>query len=481
MIKSINFKNFRNLSGKYIFNNNIDIVIGKNNDGKTNLLDGIRLAFSCVTSDYFKIQKSDFFNSDDTNNIVVEVELENDIIPSLSYIDSVGNTRYGFRVLIKKTHSGKYKKEISLLNGSNIDFDILSEDEKIPNIFMIPLVRVEEIYTGGFITGLSKFIESEDKYKDLKEESKKKIKESIKEKMYIFQNFCGKFNQKMDIALSEPKLSDEKVFIVEEGNEEHHYMIGSGYKSIANIYLNTLNDKYNIILIDEIENHLHPSLIRTFINELKLIKNTQIIATTHSPIVINEFLIEEIIDVKQKKINLKEKTCNKLNKFLHPGRNELLFAENIILVEGYTEELLLKHYLNKKQLNWTIINVAGVMFEPYIELALFLKKKIIVISDNDISLSENQIQSSRFTNLENICKTYDIPIFVMYNTLESDLYNCGYLNSYLEYLRPHEVHTNIFVAKQKCKTKIVEKLIYENVDLNEWHIIRDIENEFKSN
>lgn len=88
MIKSINFLNYRNLNGKYIFNNNIDIIIGRNNEGKTNLLDGIRLAFSCITSEYFKLQKSDFNNSDDSNNIIIDVELENDIIPSLSFINS---------------------------------------------------------------------------------------------------------------------------------------------------------------------------------------------------------------------------------------------------------------------------------------------------------------------------------------------------------------------------------------------------------
>ena len=36
----------------------------------------------------------------------------------------------------------------------------------------------------------------------------------------------------------------------------------------------------------------------------------------------------------------------KLNTFLHPGRNELMLADNIILVEGYTEEVLLKYYLS---------------------------------------------------------------------------------------------------------------------------------------
>ena len=42
MIKSVTFKNFRNLDGKYEFNNTLNVIIGKNNSGKTNLLDGIK-------------------------------------------------------------------------------------------------------------------------------------------------------------------------------------------------------------------------------------------------------------------------------------------------------------------------------------------------------------------------------------------------------------------------------------------------------
>lgn len=55
MIKSIEFKNFRNVNGKYYFNSNLNVIIGKNNSGKTNILDGIRLAFSCLTRNHFTL------------------------------------------------------------------------------------------------------------------------------------------------------------------------------------------------------------------------------------------------------------------------------------------------------------------------------------------------------------------------------------------------------------------------------------------
>jgi len=157
-----------------------------------------------------------------------------------------------------------------------------------------------------------------------------------------------------------------------------------------------------------------PSFLNNFfVSNNKL--NTIIISTTHSPVVINELKMEEIIDISGKSINLiEDKNCiRKLNTFLHPGRNELMLADNIVLVEGYTEEVLLKYYLSKNNYNWTIINVSGLMFDPYIQLACLLNKKIIVVSDNDKLLSEKQEQSTRFSNLKVICDKKKIKLLIV--------------------------------------------------------------------
>lgn len=481
MIKSVEFINYRNLNQKFEFNNTLNIIFGNNNFGKTNLLDGIRLAFSTITNDYFKISKSDFKNSDDTVPINIKVELEVDSIPSLNFFDENGKIKCGFNVFIKQTQNGRYIREVSHLNCSPIDFEILRDDVRLPNVYMIPLARVEDIYTDGLVTGISKFINSEEKYRDLKKDSKNAIKEEIKTKKEEFQNFCKKFNQNLDIELSEPKISDEKVYIV-DGDKEHNYKIGAGYKSIANIILNTLNENYNIILIDEIENHLHPSLIRTLMRELRKIKNTIIIGTTHSPVVINELNMEELIDISGKRLsNISEKNRKKLNVFLHPGRSELMLADNIILVEGYTEELLLNNYLYENNYNWTVVNVAGIMFEPYIELSIFLNKKVIVVSDNDKSLSDTLQPSERFNNLKQLCDNYKIKLLEVDNTLETDLYNNGYLENYKDLLKQHKQHNVIYIAKKNRKTEIAEKLIEDEVDISEWHIIKEIKDEFGGN
>ena len=481
MIKSVKFKNFRNLNGKYEFNNTLNVIIGKNNSGKTNVLDGIRLAFSAITNDYFKLSDSDFKDSKDDHVIEISVELQYNSISSLNFCDDNGQNRCGFITYVKKTKSGRYIKTFSLLNGCNIDVDIVREDENIPNLYLIPLIRVEDIYTAGLTTGISTFIDSEEKYKKLKDDSKKAIKKELDSKIQKFKELCKKFNENLDIELTDPKISDEKVYIV-DGDKEHNFHIGSGYKSIANIMLNTLDENFNIILIDEIENHLHPALIRTLIRELRKIDNTIIISTTHSSVVINELKMEEIIDISGKSIDsIGNMHIKKLNTFLHPGRNELMLADNIVLVEGYTEEVLLKYYLSKNNYNWTIINVAGVMFEPYIQLTSLLNKKIIVMSDNDKLLSDEKKPSSRFNNLKLLCAQKGIKLIEIENTLETDLKINGFLNNCSDLLEKHKKYPEFYVAKQKKKVEIAEKLIENDIDLSNWHAIKEIKNEFESN
>ena len=207
----------------------------------------------------------------------------------------------------------------------------------------------------------------------------------------------------------------------------------------------------------------------------------KIIGTTHSPIVLNELHIEEIMDISSISLDiLPSQIKDKLNIFLHPGRGELILADNVILVEGYTEELILKNYLSKNNYNWTVINVAGVMFEPYIMLCSILKKRVIVVSDNDRSTNDGLNPSNRFINLRNLCSEKNIKLLEMDNTLETDLYNNGFLESYNSLLESHKKYREIKVAKPNKKTEIATKLIENDIDLSTWHIIKEIVNEFRN-
>lgn len=480
MIRHIEFENFRNLSGKYLLETQLTMIVGKNSSGKTNLLDGVRYAFSALTGEYIKIEKSDFKDSDDSLVIRIKVALEDGSIPSLSYIDSDGVEKYGFSLTIRRTQTGRYKREVNLYNGSPVDWDILSEDSKIPNIYAIPLARTDVIYGDGLPFNVADFIESENEYKKIKDEAKEKIKEQMGDKINQFKSLCTKFDQNLDIDVTDPKISSEKLYIL-GGEKEHGVKIGSGYKSIANILLHTFGDRYIILLLDEIENHIHPSLLRTFLRELEKIGNITIVATTHSPVVINECSTEEILDISGKRLSeLQADVLHKLNAFLHPGRGEIIFADNVILVEGYTEEMLLKNYLHSKSNNnWTVINAVGVMFKPYIDLARLLNKHLIVISDTDIMNSSEP--SDRFKKLKEYCDANDTRIIEMENTLESDLELSGFIDKENKLLRKLEGNDYYVAKSSRYKTRIAQEIIDDGVDLSSWHVIKEIEDEFGNN
>ena len=483
MLKSIEFDNFRNLSGKYELNTRINVFTGRNSSGKTNLLDGVRLAFSVISGEYFRISKIDFRACDDSRPIIIKVELVVSSIPSLNYKESDGSEWCGFIVIIKKNPTGRYSREFRLLNGAKINSEIVTEDPSIPIVQTIPFVRAEDIYTDGLATSLIDFIESEENYQRVKMESKEKLKKEISPKVKKFKGLCQKFNQNLDIEMSDPKLSNERLYIVDSNIEEHRSKIGSGYRSIANIMLNMIGDRQGIILIDEIENHLHPALARMLIRELRNHDNITVIATTHSPVVVNEAHIEELIDISGLRLDkLEKETKDKLNLFLHPGRGELIFGDNIILVEGYTEELILRNFAFEHEKNWTVVNVAGVMFHPYIELGSFLNKKMVVMSDDDRVKSTDGISTDRFKKLQTQCALKDILLVDIENTLESDLYKNGFLECAKDKLKLTEGKVKYYVAKDNNrKTGIAELLLVNKVDLTDWHAIQEIENEFKSN
>ena len=482
MIKSVQFVNFRNLNRKYEFRERPNIVTGVNNGGKTNLLDGIRLAFSTIDGSYFRVNKSDFFDSNDSKPINIYVELEYNSIPSFNYEDENSKQRCGFRVRIRKTKSGYYVKELAHYNGNPIDRDIILDDvESIPNVYPVPLYRVEDLYTPGLSVGLASFLDSEEGYGEIKEKARESIKREISAKENKFKELTSSFANNLNIEVANPSISNEKLFIV-DGDREHSANIGAGYRSIANMFLCTLDDKTNILLIDEIENHIHPSLLRSLIRKLDSIENLFVIATTHSPVVLNESKIESLIEISCGSLNnMDSETIRKLNTFLHPGRGELIISENIVLVEGYTEELIIKNYVVNNNKNWTVINVAGVMFEPYVRLAHLLNKKIIVISDDDRSNTKDGAPTKRFNSLKKLCDELSVTLVQVYNTLETELYKEGFLNGFDDLLKKKSETRDYMVAKSKRKTEIALKIIEDGVDLSNWRVIESIEDAFRGN
>ena len=495
MIKSITFRNFRNLDCKtYEFTDKFNLIIGKNGSGKTNILDGIRLAFSAFDGNYFKVNTSDFTDSDDNNPIEIIVLLEDDAIPSFNQYKEDGVVLCGFRVTVNKTSRGVYRKSFYNYDGSPISSDIVMSDKKIPSVYFLPMRRIDDIYSEYASISLDQFIDSEQTYASLRNDFSESVANRLESEIGAFKLFSKKFGKDFDVELNGIKTSGEKIYVI-EGSRAHNRSIGAGYRSIANIILNTTGGGYGIILLDELENHLHPALLRTLVQELKSKEDILIVATTHSPVAINQMKIKELIDSTSGNVadligkatieGGADEIIKKIDIFLHPGRNELMLADKVIIVEGFSEELVLRNYIENNNMNVTVVNAQGVMFEPYLVLAKALGKHVIAISDNDRSQSEDgKKNTTRFSNLKVLCDKLTVPLLEMDNTFETDIHNefGETLDSTLkEMLRPHNKHTDIIVSKSNKKTEFATRLVESSIDLSNWHIIRSIVDEFKDN
>lgn len=486
MIERVTIKNFRNLSGIFDFSSSLNIVVGKNGSGKTNLVDAIRLAFSKFDDDmYYRVQKSDFTNGDDSAPIEISILLKKDSMPRLSFLEYDGSTACGFKMIVRKYGKDRYRREVKLYDGNHVDIEQVENDvDNIPKLCVVPLVRIEDIYNPGLRVGLKELMVSDERYKDIMKKSKEVIKDDIKQLSTRFNNLVGKFGKNLTFDPTDPNISKERLNVIDADplHADFASSIGSGYQSIANILLNALDEKFKIVLIDEIENHLHPALLRNLLNEIREQDSMLVVATTHSPVAINEVGIREIIsmDGRSHGVDVENQSSKRLDKFLNPGRAELIFADNVILVEGYTEEMLIRYHITKNRLNWTVVNVAGIMFEPYIDICIALNKTTVVMSDNDVSKNGGR-PTSRFNNLKSICEGNNIPIIEIDNTLESDLYKNGYLDSLdkSKYLKNESGH--YVVKDSRYKTEIAAKLIENNCDFGTWWAVKEISKIFASN
>lgn len=131
-----------------------------------------------------------------------------------------------------------------------------------------------------------------------------------------------------------------------------------------------------ILLIDEPEAFLHPPTIRSARDALYdfALNNPewQVIATTHSPVFIDlskdhttivrvdaASSEEHYISTDSVSFNEDERTRLRMIRACHPVVNEFFFYENIVLVEGPTEHLVVKHVAALKHIDVHVIDCMG--------------------------------------------------------------------------------------------------------------------------
>ncbi|MBL9008035.1 MAG: AAA family ATPase [Myxococcales bacterium] len=159
-------------------------------------------------------------------------------------------------------------------------------------------------------------------------------------------------------------------------------------------------------LVEELEAHLHPQAQMQAIETLQKQKDVQLILTTHSPNVGSKIKLENLIICDQGKVypmgamhtQLAPDDYVFLQRFLDITKANLFFARGVILLEGWSEELLMNELAkligyDLVQKGVAIINVTNLAFMRYANIfkrnaAPHFSKRVAIVADVDVSPTE---------------------------------------------------------------------------------------------
>jgi putative ATP-dependent endonuclease of OLD family len=169
-------------------------------------------------------------------------------------------------------------------------------------------------------------------------------------------------------------------------------------------------------LIEELEAHLHPQAQMKVIEALQNKKKIQLILTTHSPNLASKVKLENIIICHNQNVYPLNSKCTLLahgdykylERFLDTTKANLFFAKGVIMVEGWSEEILIPALARKMKKDGlitkdlteagvSIVNVASAEFRKFAKIFLrkdnhYLNLPVAIITDVDVPAYEKTLR-----------------------------------------------------------------------------------------
>lgn len=384
--------NYRSITNAYKLNlQNMTILIGKNNEGKSNLIKALNLAMKIV----------EFSGNFKRRIIPHQLYVWRDDFPvGLQNKTKLRNKNTEFRMDFKLSGeeiTAFHEKVGSSINGDLSVYIEIKQDEtfsitvpkrgknatalssKIENISRficdnislqyIPAVRSES----DAYDVISNIIESEfqqtedEEYKKAQEYiekyQKKKLKElsdRIKEPLAVFMPSVKSVSLSLEDRFSRKFFLRNKNFeiSIDDGALTSLSQKGDGVKSLTTMaILSKTNIKNRIIIIDEPEAHLHPEAIHYLKKVLyDLTTTNQLIISTHNPIFVNRTSVSSNIIVENHKATPAER-IETIRKTLGVKiADNLLYSDYMIVVEGPSDKMVIERFMQEDEQLRSMLN-----------------------------------------------------------------------------------------------------------------------------
>jgi predicted ATP-dependent endonuclease of OLD family len=170
---------------------------------------------------------------------------------------------------------------------------------------------------------------------------------SIEEIQAFKKNYSEKYEEFKEIIISYfPSFKEDKPLRRK----------GSGLARLYAIFFYLYHPDYDIILIDEAENHLHPSLIKRFLKWLIEKNSKQVFLTTHHPAFVQVESLPFLWQVCRENNNTKiygfmnsnpKIDMDRLVQEIDDDNSGIFFADKVLLVEGVSDRILMRGLIDR--------------------------------------------------------------------------------------------------------------------------------------